>query len=211
MKPYLTGIAGPRRAAVAARRRGRSELGHSRHFDGLPMISALPSEADIVANGRLVLKAPRSDMPPTDAAKQVWATQADTRRKRTAAVSAPVRRADWRQHNPPIFPGCGKTTRRADSAFPVGQIISTSSPVSPEKRGVSRSSRTRDGMRWTRQRQACGVFAGRFSVSGQRRARRTALLRTAKPCGPDTRCWCQAVGGEIDPTGFDQPSSRQRR
>jgi hypothetical protein len=25
--------------------------------------------------------------------------------------------------------------------------------------------------------------------------------RTAKPCGPDTRCWCQAVGGKFDPTG----------
>jgi hypothetical protein len=32
-------------------------------------------------------------------------------------------------------------------------------------RGVSRSSRTRDGMRWTRQRLACDVIAGRFSVS----------------------------------------------
>ena len=34
-----------------------------------------------------------------------------------------------------------------------------------------------------------------------RRARRTALTRTAKPCGPDTRGWCQAAGGESDPTG----------
>ena len=32
-------------------------------------------------------------------------------------------------------------------------------------RGVSRSSRTRDGMRWTRQRRACDVIAGRLSVS----------------------------------------------
>jgi hypothetical protein len=38
---------------------------------------------------------------------------------------------------------------------------------------------------------------GGSPVSEQRRARRTALMRTAKPCGPDTRCWCQAVGGEI--------------
>jgi hypothetical protein len=28
------------------------------------------------------------------------------------------------------------------------------------------------------------------------------LLRTAKPCGPGTRCWCQADGGFLDPTGF---------
>jgi hypothetical protein len=33
---------------------------------------------------------------------------------------------------------------------------------------------------------------------------RRRALRTAKSCGPDTRCWCQAVGGEIDPTGSDQ-------
>jgi hypothetical protein len=26
-------------------------------------------------------------------------------------------------------------------------------------------------------------------------------MRTAKPCGPDARCWRQAAGGEIDPTG----------
>src|SRR5438270_6264785 len=26
-------------------------------------------------------------------------------------------------------------------------------------------------------------------------------MRTAKPCGPDTRGWCQAAGGEFDPTG----------
>jgi len=28
------------------------------------------------------------------------------------------------------------------------------------------------------------------------------LLRTAKPCGPGTRCWCQAGGGCSNPTGF---------
>ena len=39
----------------------------------------------------------------------------------------------------------------------------------PTQRGVSRTSRTRGGMRWTR-----------------RRARRARLRRTAKSCGPDT-------------------------
>jgi hypothetical protein len=38
------------------------------------------------------------------------------------------------------------------SAFPVGQIISTSSPRPVPQRGGSRSSRTRGGMRWTRMR-----------------------------------------------------------
>jgi len=36
------------------------------------------------------------------------------------------------------------------------------------------------------------------------------MLRTAKPCGPGTRCWCQACGGDIDPTGFGAPSIRGR-
>jgi hypothetical protein len=26
-------------------------------------------------------------------------------------------------------------------------------------------------------------------------------LRTAKPCGPGTRCWCQVGGGDVNPTG----------
>jgi hypothetical protein len=46
------------------------------------------------------------------------------------------------------------------------------------------------------------VAAGQvYPVSGARRAGRTALTRTAKPCGPDTRGWCQAAGGAFDPTG----------
>jgi len=46
------------------------------------------------------------------------------------------------------------------------------------------------------------VAAGRGKpVSGSHRAGRTALLRTAKPCGPGARGWRQAVGGEVDPTG----------
>ena len=43
-------------------------------------------------------------------------------------------------------------------------------PSFPGKRGASRSSRTRDGMRWTRQRWRAGLFAGRSSVSEQQRA-----------------------------------------
>jgi len=33
-------------------------------------------------------------------------------------------------------------------------------------------------------------------------------LRTAKSCGPGIRCWCQAGGGEVGPTGFDEPLIR---
>jgi hypothetical protein len=39
-----------------------SELGHSRHFDGLLMISGLPPEADIVTAGRHVSKVPTGDI-----------------------------------------------------------------------------------------------------------------------------------------------------
>jgi hypothetical protein len=39
-------------------------------------------------------------------------------------------------------------------------------------------------------------------VSDVRRARRTTLERTAKPCGSGTRCWCQVSGGFTGPTGF---------
>ena len=67
-------------------------------------------------------------------------------------------------------------------------------PSFPCKRGVSRSSRTREGMRWTRQRRRASAFTGRVSRRQPCQARRTngAGVRTAKPCGPDTRCWCQA-------------------
>jgi len=47
--------------------------------------------------------------------------------------------------------------------------------------------------------------AGRRSVSGSWRARRTALMRTAKPCGPDTRCWCQVARRRSRSDRIDQP------
>jgi len=49
------------------------------------------------------------------------------------------------------------------------------------------------------------VVAGRDEPRERwQRARRTAHLRTAKPCGPGTRCWCQ-VGG-----GFGKPDRARR-
>ena len=46
-------------------------------------------------------------------------------------------------------------------------------------------------------------------VSGMRRARRTALKRTAKACGPDS-LWVgvKCRGGEAGPTGSAQPAIR---
>jgi hypothetical protein len=69
------------------------------------------------------------------------------------------------------------------------QISIRNPAVSSLTRGVSRSSRTRGGMRWTQQRQAREVVRRAVIRERTRRARRTALKRTAKPCGPDTRGW----------------------
>jgi hypothetical protein len=80
------------------------------------------------------------------------------------------------------------------------------------------------GMRWTRQRRARMAIAGRAKAcerSGgartngaepfSRRLRRTGTrfagrflrrrARTAKSCGPGTRCWCQVRGWRSGPTG----------
>ena len=42
---------------------------------------------------------------------------------------------------------------------------------------------------------------GPWPVSDRRRGRRTALKRTAKPCGPGARGWRQVGGGVAGPTG----------
>jgi hypothetical protein len=70
------------------------------------------------------------------------------------------------------------------SAFDPNHIYINSCPA--PHRGVSRSSRTRGGMQWTRQRQVrrCERRAD-FSVSDHRAHRREMLTRTAKSCGPD--------------------------
>ena len=79
-----------------------------------------------------------------------------------------------RQTNPPgksllIFRNRVKPFREKYSAFVIEQISSLASPVSPDERGGSRSSRTRGGMQWTRK-----------LAQDEREP-----TRTAKPCGPD--------------------------
>src|SRR5229473_8058935 len=56
------------------------------------------------------------------------------------------------------------------------QITSITTAVSSHTRGVSRSSRTRDEMRWTQQRQACDASAGRIAL----RERLAACKTTAQ-------------------------------
>jgi len=83
--------------------------------------------------------------------------------------------------------------------------------MSSPHRGVSWSSRTRGGMRWTRQRQAWSGIAGRVFPWATTSRRRAAHVRTAKPCGPGTRCWCQVGGVLIGPTGSGETSIRRWR
>jgi hypothetical protein len=90
--------------------------------------------------------------------------------------------------------------RRANHSYKSARLV--------PHRGVSRSSRTRDGMRWTRQCRARN-WNRRAALTGvvseQPARRRTALMRTAKPCGPGTRCWCQVGGGASARPGLDNP------
>ena len=53
----------------------------------------------------------------------------------------------------------------------------------PTARGVSRSSRTRGGMRWTRRCRVRMISQGGVTRERARRARRAAVSRTKKSCG----------------------------
>jgi len=70
-------------------------------------------------------------------------------------------------------------------------------------------------MRWTRQRRArqWQLQGGSLwiSVSDAPARRRTRLKRTAKPCGPGTRCWCQVCGGASAQPGADVSLIRRWR
>ena len=73
------------------------------------------------------------------------------------------------------------------------------------RRGVSRSSRTLGagcgGRGSVVARGGCRAGSdGPVSIAPARR--RTALKRTAKPCGPGTRCWCQVGGGASTQPGL---------
>jgi hypothetical protein len=120
-----------------------------------------------------------------------WYAGIDLNNWRSPAVCA--RRAN--QQNPV------KPLRRKYSCSHLTQISGRSLPSRPERGALAIVTNVGTG---------CG---GRGSVGaqGDRRAvirerftarRRTTLKRTAKPCGPGTRCWCQVGGGVVNPTGF---------
>ena len=60
-------------------------------------------------------------------------------------------------------PGCKNILLRRDPKSPLQRP-----PSRPEKRGVGHRHERWGGLRWTRQRQAREVFAGRLSVSEHR-------------------------------------------
>jgi hypothetical protein len=80
-------------------------------------------------------------------------------------------------------------------------MVSSAHPV-PMQRGVTaKSSRNVGRGAWTRRcRVRMRLQGGCKLVSDQaRRARRAAWLRTAKACGPGTRCWCQVSRRHTQP------------
>jgi hypothetical protein len=100
------------------------------------------------------------------------------------------------------------------SAWLVGQIISTNSPVPPHTEG--RFAIVTDvgcGMRWTRQRRAREVIAGRVErpVSDDRAHRREMLLRTEKSCGPDAPALASSWRILSAQPGADKTLIRKRR
>src|SRR5712675_613159 len=62
-------------------------------------------------------------------------------------------------------------------------------------------------MRWTRQRQARNVVAGRVGerpVSDHQASGREMLQRTAKSCGPDAPTLASSLRSRVGPTGLRQ-------
>ena len=94
--------------------------------------------------------------------------------------------------------------------FSLPQITSRTFRVTLPLEGVSRSSRTRGGMRWTRQRFARDGIAGRVErlVSDQQHADERRLLRTAKSCGPDAPTLASSSRRHVGPTGHGQAHIR---
>src|SRR5258708_38169615 len=77
-----------------------------------------------------------------------------------------IRRHDLERLNPMICPQIARRANQKNLSSPsaknfplalIGQISGISPPVSPDKRGGSRSSRTRGGMRWTRRLRLTSV------------------------------------------------------
>jgi hypothetical protein len=97
-----------------------------------------------------------------------------------------------------------QTSPKKYFAFAVGQIGATSLPHPFPARGALAIVTNAGGDAVDATASGAQMFAGRFSVSEPRRAGRTTQTRTAKPCGPGTRCWCQVGGGFCQPNRVSQ-------
>jgi hypothetical protein len=106
-----------------------------------------------------------------------------------------------------VSSGCGKNI----SLHPSGKSSLQIRAIPPHQRGVSRSSRTRGGMRWTRQRFARDGIAGRVGerpVSDQQRAdeRCCSVRRSRVVLTP--RRWRQVCGVASAQPGLDKTYPR---
>jgi hypothetical protein len=113
-----------------------------------------------------------------------------------------------------IFRNRVKPRNQKYSASRSPQITRTTPPIPrPQEGRIAIVTDVGCGERWP---QSAGR-ADRFSQGGlqacerEPRADERRLLRTAKPCGPGTRCWCQAGGGFGRPNRVSpRPSIRRR-
>jgi hypothetical protein len=97
--------------------------------------------------------------------------------------------------------GCDRLARRAKFRFTEtpNQWLKFGRPVPARgavarrhERGMGCGGRESVGAQWRSQ-------GGLNLVSDLQARRRTTFERTAKPCGPDTRCWCQVGGDRLQP------------
>ena len=114
--------------------------------------------------------------------------------------------------------GCGRLARRARFRFPPtpNQWLRVARPV--PARGAYRDRHERGaGCGGRESVGAQEAVAGRVEPRERRQGAQDErrFARTAKPCGPDTRCWCQVGGDLSDPTGsersLDPPMTVTRR
>ena len=92
------------------------------------------------------------------------------------------------------------------SLHPSGKSSLQIRAIPPHNRGVSRSSRTRDGMRWTRQRFARNGIAGQVErrVSGRRHADERCCSGRQNRVVLTPRRWCQVCGVASAQPGLDK-------
>ena len=143
-----------------------------------------------------------------------WRGRARWRSCSYGVVRAPVPARSGREWNLlspscgdlPVGPFCVESRLQKYFGFHAPQITSRTAVIPPHQRGVSRSSRTRGGVRWTRQRFVREGVAGRVErlVSDQQRAdeRCCCVRRSRVVLTP--RSWRQVRGVKSAQPGLDK-------